>query len=267
MTDPQTPHPLKAFCQKHRSILEFVFIASLILFLRGSFYNWYKIPTGSMQPSIKIADHVGAHRLTYGFILPGASTQLINWGIPERGEVVIFESPDEGKMFVKRVIGLPGDRIRFDQGRLILNHEPVYEERVTAPHEDILQEVEYGDRVILYREKLPGENKYHFIQRQDPTKFDYLALTDAREFRSWTVPPESLFLLGDNRSFSADSRYWKKTSFIKFNQVLGKADRILLSFRKGKKWSVPKLRKGRFWLPIDQLANEERFQASSILAK
>jgi signal peptidase I len=252
---------IKEFIKKHSGVIEFILIGSFILFFRGSFYNWYKIPTGSMQPTIKIRDHIGVRKLEYGFVLPRGSTQIWNWGAPERGEVVIFRSPDEGELFVKRVVGLPGDHIRFDQGRLVLNGKLVYEERVTVPHDDILNDVEYGDKVILYREKLPGEREYHFIQRQDPSKFDYLALTDAREFRSWKVPEDSYFLLGDNRSFSADSRYWKKTPFLKRNQILGRGDRILYSFRSSKKkLELPRFRKKRFFLPLEKIANESRFQ-------
>lgn len=245
---------------KKKDTIQFIIGAILILSFRGSVYNWYSIPTGSMQPTIKISDHIGVNRLAHGLIFPGAGRQLINWGQPQRGEIVIFESVDTKEMFVKRVVGLPRDHIRFDRGRLVINGDPVWEEVVRQDAADILSDVEYGDRVILYREQLPGEKGFHFIQRQDPSKFDYLALTDAREYRSWEVPEDSFFLLGDNRSFSEDSRYWKKTPFLKTNQILGRGDRVLYSFYRKKHFFDFRFRKGRFFLDLDALANSDRWK-------
>lgn len=180
----------------------------VVLVLRSFVIEPYQIPTGSMIPTLEVGDFILVNKYAYGLRLPVIGTKLFDVGEPQRGEVMVFIPPHENKYYIKRVIGLPGDRIRYEDNLLYINGEQLPREYVGET------EIEFGPEAIpgsSYREELGGV--LHTIQLSD--------LRLGRQGRtSWIVPEGHYFMMGDNRDNSADSRVWGTVSETK---IIGKA--------------------------------------------
>ncbi len=186
------------FLKKHISTFVFLF---LLVGVRTTFANQYLVPTGSMEPTIAIGDRIFVNRVAYDLKLPFTNTILKRLGEPERGDVVVFDSPIQpGMVLVKRLVALPGDHLRFENGFIFLNGKRLDDFR----GED------------LYRERL-GTHTYR-VQR-DPRSF----VPEKREF---VVPPAQYLMFGDNRDHSADSRVF---GFVKRELLIGRASHVLFS--------------------------------------
>lgn len=196
----------------------------LICTIRWALIEPYVIPSESMVPTLLVHDHIFVNKFAYGFRLPFAETYLIYFAPPKRGDVVVFRSVDDSHVFlVKRVIGLPGDDIQLKDDRLYVNGAGV----PTLPMSDVEQSqvledwtkearVSAIDGYEMFNETL-GE-KTHPVFRD---KF-----TREAESPKVKVPPGNLFMSGDNRDHSADSRTF---GFLPLNHVLGRASLIWLS--------------------------------------
>jgi signal peptidase I len=164
-------------------------IFALILLLRilamfgGPGYDLYDIPSGSMFPNLRVGDHIFALANVYAN------------AVPPRGQVVVFKYPQDRQTdYVKRVVGLPGDRVQLRAGRLYINDQLVPREPVTDS--DIASP--YGNPIKLYRETLPGGASYLIAEDSDDGQSDNTEV--------FAVPDGTIFVLGDNRDHSADSR-------------------------------------------------------------
>jgi len=193
-----------------------------ILWLRYSVIEPYKIPSGSMIPTLKIGDHIFVNKLAYGLRIPFIG-EITRWGDPKRGDIVIFRPPlDNDKVYVKRLIGVPGDKIRIDDDKLYVNDELMA--KSTEPFfptmEDVSDSEQYTpDNYTLYKEDLKGI-KHDVVQVKDRNLL-------YRSFNMEIVVPEgALFFMGDNRDNSEDSRVW---GFASRDEVRGKAMFIWLS--------------------------------------
>jgi signal peptidase I len=187
-----------------RSFIEMLAIVVAVIAAKAAIAEPYYVPSGSMEPTLQIGDALLATKYPYGYssaslpisvTLPG--TQRILGALPQRGDIVVFRWPGvRGKIGVKRVIGLPGDRIALDRGRVFINGEQVK----TEPDGVGQDESEDGSwqPIAQFVETLPGGRR-HAIFKHDTDG----ALDDMPEL---VVPPDRLFLLGDNRDNSADSR-------------------------------------------------------------
>jgi signal peptidase I len=201
----------------------------LILVIRWAFFEPYVIPSGSMIPTLLIHDHILVNKFSYGVRAPFTSHWLVHFGLPKRGEVIVFRSVEDDEVYlVKRVVGLPGDAIRVSaEGKLIVNSKQVPRETLTPeevktvtrdwPHEE-------RDSVInLYEIAMedlgePGSPRKHLTMR---------TLTHQQMAQGpYVVPDNSLFMMGDNRDNSADSRMWGE---LPLDRVLGRASLIWLS--------------------------------------
>lgn len=173
---------------KLREYIEAILLAIVIaFFIRTFVIQAYKIPSGSMKPTLLIGDHILVSKFNYGIRLPLVRSTLIPVGTPKRGDIVVFIYPeDRSKDFIKRLIGLPGDRIEIRNKNILLNGLPWSDTRGV-----------YVDTLII-----PGS-----VQPRD-------------NFGPATVPEGSLFVMGDNRDESYDSRFW---GFVPMKDVLGKA--------------------------------------------
>jgi signal peptidase I len=173
---------------KLREYIEAILLAIVIaFFIRTFVIQAYKIPSGSMKPTLQIGDHILVTKFNYGVRIPLIRSTLIPIGKPARGDIVVFIYPeDRSKDFIKRLIGLPGDTIEIRDKKILLNGLP------------------WSDAHGVYVDNLmiPGN-----VQPRD-------------NFGPVTVPPDSIFVMGDNRDESYDSRFW---GFVPMKEVLGKA--------------------------------------------
>lgn len=175
----------------------------LALIIRTFVVQAFKIPSGSMEPTLLVGDHILVNKFIYGVRIPFTDIKFFDFVDPKRGDVIVFVYPrDESKDFIKRVVGVEGDKILINDKRLYINDEL---------HND--SHGVYTDHTII-----PGH-----VQPRD-------------NYGPVVVPDHSLFVMGDNRDRSADSRFW---GFVNLNKVKGKAFIIYWSwggFMRDIKW-------------------------------
>ena len=203
----------------------FLIAAVVALFIRQFVVEAFKIPSGSMIPTLDIGDHLLVNKFVYGPRIPFTDTRIFTWKEPKRGDIIVFKYPEnEDKNFIKRVVGLPGDKIEIKNGRLFINDEPVSITPVEASDEKRGGAgYPYYDKPKLYDEQL-GTVK-HEIQ--------YLRDQSGYNFGPKTVPADSVFVMGDNRDNSQDSRVW---GFVRRNKILGRALIIYWSWDGDDRW-------------------------------
>ncbi|MHC4053898.1 signal peptidase I [Bradyrhizobium sp. 25ACV] len=199
----------------------------LILF-RFVLYQPFSIPSNSMAPTLMVGDYVFAAKYAYGYgrySLPFASSWIsgrVFAADPEYGDIVVFRTAKDSSVdYVKRVVGLPGDRIQMRQGQLILNDRPV---RRVALEDGLADNACGGDggvRVKRWRETLPSGASY---VTNDCLDNGFLDNTNV-----FTVPPGHFFVLGDNRDNSTDSRMMSTFGFVPMDNLVGKVTRIFWS--------------------------------------
>ena len=180
-----------------REYMESLAVAvAIALILRLLVLTAYKIPTGSMQPTLKPGDFVFAARMTFGFPIPFSGGERLAARLPKRGDVVVFRLPgSDPVLYVKRVIGLPGDKVELRQNALILNDE---EARYQAASEAAIADMPDHESYKLVQEELKGSSRVVALRTGDQN----------HSFGPVIVPPGHVFVLGDNRDSSDDSRYW-----------------------------------------------------------
>jgi len=176
----------------------------VVLVLRSFLVEPFKIPTGSMIPTLLVGDYILVNKFAYGLRLPVLGTEIVPIGKPERGDIMVFKYPEKPSInYIKRVVGLPGDTIRYENKRLYINDvlvEQTLEAQLPAGKPEFK----------IYNEQLGDVNHTIMVTLQRP----------AESGQSWTVPPDSYFVLGDNRDNSRDSRYWQ---FVPDGLIVGKA--------------------------------------------
>jgi signal peptidase I len=183
---------------------------------RSAVADWNDVPTGSMKPTILEGDRIFVNKLAYDLKVPFTTWRLAKWSEPRRGDVIVFTSPVDGTNYVKRVIGVPGDEIALRDNRLFVNGKPAAYEPLSA----------------AIRDQIPAAERprHEFAQEQLGGKAHPVMLTPAQaqadNYGPVVVPPESYFVMGDNRDNSLDSRWF---GFVERSRVLGKAEGVALS--------------------------------------
>ena len=188
-----------------REYTEAAIIAILLaLFIRTFVIQAFKIPSGSMKPTLLIGDHLLVNKFIYGIKIPIIDRYIIKIKKPQRGDIVVFKWPrDERKDFIKRVIGVEGDTVEIRRDVLYINNEKV-ETKYIKEYKD--QEIRFAQE---YEEDIGGIK--HYI-------LDEIIRYD--NFGPVKVPEGYIFVMGDNRDNSQDSRYW---GFVSVNKIKGKA--------------------------------------------
>ena len=202
----------------------------LIVFLLRSFLvEPFKIPSSSMVPTLLVGDFILVNKFTYGIRLPVANKKVVALGPPGRGDVMVFRFPDDPSLdYIKRVVGLPGDRVEYTNKRLTINGVPVPTRQV----EDYLsrERMQFSRRFL---ETLNGVEHQILVEDEAPA-----ALLPGRAFPfsgncnynsaglACTVPPGHYFVMGENRHNSSDSRVW---GFVPDENIVGKAFFIWLN--------------------------------------
>lgn len=234
-----------------RAIWEYIWtlgLMALVVFsCRSSLADWYEVPSGSMLPTIQLGDRIFVNKLAYDLRMPFAGTfipftnvripyvKLATLGTPKRGDIVVFIYPEDNRTdYVKRLVGLPGDRIEVRNDILSVNGEAmgrVPEDQALLPPG---AEVDEGSR--LYRETLSGVEHFVFERYTD-------------DFGPVVVPEGHYFMMGDNRDNSSDSRVW---GFVPEENLRGRALRVVLSFDPHERFlSADKVRFNRFLLDLN----------------
>ena len=195
----------------------FLPVLAIVLVLRSFLVEPFQIPSSSMVPTLLVGDYILVNKFTYGIRLPVLNTKVLDVGSPERGDVMVFFPPGNDKYFIKRVIGLPGDRIEYRQKVLFVNGSEVEQELIAqlpplAPTYQILEENLAGVSHVVRKEML----------RRFPDDF------------SITVEPGHYFMMGDNRDNSSDSRVWGQ---VPERNIVGKAFAIWMHW--GSFFSLP----------------------------
>ena len=173
----------------------------VVLVVRSFVVEPFQIPSGSMRPTLEVGDFILVNKFAYGLRLPVVNTRFLEVDDPERGDVMVFRFPEEPSVnFIKRVVGLPGDRIRYEDKQLYINGEPVSKELME----------EAASQQLLLEEQLGDVEHYIYNNPRDP----------GPQMREVEVPEGHYFTMGDNRDHSNDSRYW---GFVPEENIVGRA--------------------------------------------
>lgn len=211
----------------------------VVLVVMGSFRSvladWNDVPSGSMKPTIVEGDRIFVNKAAYDLRIPLTRVRVMRWGEPKAGDIVVLFSPEDSKRLVKRVVGVPGDKLEMREGYLYINDKPLRYEHVEATEVVSLDERDKED-YRFWREQL-GEHDHQLMLPPWPLS--------RGDFAPTVVPKDHYWVMGDNRSNSRDSRYF---GFVERGAIVGRATRVVLSVDKAHSY---KPRWERFFRPLE----------------
>jgi signal peptidase I len=205
-------------------------VIALVFFLRSFLYEPFKIPSSSMVPTLVIGDLILVNKFTYGIRLPVINKKIIDVNEPQRGDVMVFKYPKDPSLdYIKRVIGVPGDKVEYKNKRLTVNGEPATYQSLP----DYLDEehLTYSKQFIegfsgVSHKILNDERAPSYVHNPEPFPQNELCRYNAEGFVC-TVPTGHYFMMGDNRDNSLDSRFW---GFVSEKNIVGKAFFVWMNF-------------------------------------
>lgn len=202
--------------QQPNKLIEYAYsffpVFFVVLMLRSFLIEPFRIPTGSLEPTLLVGDFVAVNKFAYGLRLPVLESKIIPIADPKNGEIAVFRWPPEPSYdYIKRVIGIPGDKISYHNKKLSINGK-----EATQTFVEYTVDESSGKAVAKYKENLLGRVHDIFVRPDVPAvDFDIV------------VPEGHYFMMGDNRDDSADSRYW---GFVPESYLRGKAFLVWMSW-------------------------------------
>jgi len=202
-----------------------LFIIFLFIF-RGAIADWHPVPTGSMKPTILEGDVIWENKMAYDIQIPFTDISLMRTGEPKRGDIIVFTSEVANKRLIKRLIGLPGDKIEITQNNLVINGNVVD----YTISDQVAPSRESDQEPGIYALESHDDLEPHAVQIKDnlssyPPAFKGPNCNEHTE----VIPKDHYFFLGDNRDNSLDSRCY---GYVPRSELRGHATRILLSLNK-----------------------------------
>ncbi len=190
----------------------------------------FHIPSGSMKPTLEVGDYLIVSKYSYGYSKHSANPFTINsiegrkfYTAPERGDIIVFRIPELPffrQIWIKRIIGLPGDRVQVREGVVFINNEPV-----KLADDGEYHDPQNGAKLRRYIEELPN-NRTHIVLDNENKRAD--EIIDADNTEVYKIPEDHYFVMGDNRDDSNDSRF-PMPGFIPVENIIGRAEIILFS--------------------------------------
>ena len=217
------------------TIKTIVYAVLIAVLIRSFLFEPFRIPSGSMYPTLEVGDYLFVSKYTYGYSRHSFPASLIPFkgriweSLPERGDIVVFKFPGDNKTdFIKRVIGLPGDKVQVRRGRLYINDKEV--ERKEIGDYKISEFVIRPELYTEYEETLPGGVTHHILEVSDHEP-------QVDNTTKVTVPEGHVFVMGDNRDRSDDSRV--SVGFVPMENLIGKARFLFFSHNDKGSWYKP----------------------------
>jgi len=171
----------------------FLFVLMTVA-VRWSFADQYRVPTGSMEPTIHVGDHVFINKMAYGVKLPFTDIQLMQIQEPQKGDIVVFTSPDSSSMnLIKRLIATPGDHVSIRNGQVSINGSPI------SGSEKILETMANSSQSEIFYPEHLGSSDYQVKRVPGFARYENF---------EFVVPEDKFFFMGDNRDNSHDGRYF-----------------------------------------------------------
>ena len=206
---------LKSLWEDWRTLI--IFLIVMVLF-RSAIADWNQVPSGSMEPTILVGDRVVVNKLAYDLKVPFTTWHVAEWGGPKRGEIVTFYSPEDGKLLIKRVIGVPGDEIGMRDNQLYINGKPAVYNRL-------------DDSVIDELDAYQRRSHYFFTENygrmSHPVMLKPARTNRINSFGPVEIPAGKYLMLGDNRDNSKDSRF---IGLIDRDAITGRANTVAFSY-------------------------------------
>lgn len=212
------------------------FVILFVFVFRSFIIEPFRIPSGSMLPTLQDGDFIAVSKWSYGIRNPLTNSILINTSTPQRGDVIVFKYPEDKNVdFIKRVVGLPGDIVIYQNKNIYIlkvgSDKDAIPEQVSTKLIETLEEeisgIGLADKYEVYEEQLGDISHRMRVNTNAPMMSQYFYKQENTPVGMWRVPDNCYFVMGDNRDNSKDSRFW---GFVPMENIKGKTLGIWLSF-------------------------------------